>query len=190
MQQRSTVSVVLGVALLAALAYIVHLQSELRALRETPARPAATAARPSPASPGAARTLTDEQRQAMLEVLRAETGPVKKVWFQVEQGKSEPVAFANALGQVFRDAGWEVQTGDSGGLTFKPGVMVLVADEDWPPYASTAYEALQKTGIDVKAARGYRVYYEQQKKEKPGWQGPKLASEQTYLVIVGPSPAT
>ena len=31
---------------------------------------------------------------------------------------------------------------------------------------------------------------EEQKKEKPGWQGPKLGPDQTYVVIVGPSPAT
>jgi hypothetical protein len=92
------------------------------------------------------------------------------------------------LEQVFRDAGWDVATTDSGGLSFKPGVAILVAEEEWPPYASTAYEALQKAGIDVKAARGYRSYYDEQKREKPGWQGPKLSADQTYVVIVGPSP--
>ncbi len=197
MAQRLILPVVLAVALFGAIVYIVRLQAELTELREgTGQRPAATAAaRPSqaPTAPGAtgpARSLTDEQRQAMLEVLRGETGSVRKVWFQVEQNKSEPTEFAKVLEQVFRDAGWEVQTADSGGLAFKPGVSVLVADEDWPPYASTAYEALQKAGIDVKAARGYRAYYEQQRKERPGWQGPKLIADQTYVVIVGPSPAT
>jgi len=194
MMQRPVVPVILAVALFGAIVYIIRLQSELTALREgTGRRPAATAAaRPqaTPATPGAPRSLTDEQRQAMLDTLRAETGSVKKVWFQVEQGKPEPAAFAKTLEQTFRDAGWDVQVGDSGGLSFKPGVAVLVADEDWPSYASTAYDALQKAGIDAKAARGYRAYYDQQKKEKPGWQGPKLGPDQTYVVIVGPSPAT
>jgi hypothetical protein len=189
MKQPLVLPIVLGVALFGAVLYIVHLQSELSALRDASGRrPAATAAR-APASPGAARTLSGDQRQAMLDVLRGEGGPVKKVWFQVERAKSEPAAFAKVLEEVFRDAGWETQTSDSGGLAFKPGLSVLVADEDWPAYASTAYEALQKTGIDVKAARGYRAYYEEQRKEKPGWQGPKLGPEQTYVVIVGPSPA-
>ena len=88
--------------------------------------------------------------------------------------------------QVFRDAGWEVVALDSGNMTFKPGIYLLVGDEEWPSYASTAYTAFQRAGIDVKAARGYRAYYEQQKQEKPGWQGPKLAEDQTYLVLIGP----
>jgi hypothetical protein len=190
MVQRLVLPIVLGVALFAAVVYIVRLQSELRTLREaTGARPAATAARQRP-SPGPGRTLAEEQRRAMLEVLRAEAGPVKKVWFQVEQSKPEPAAFARTLEQVFREAGWEAHTSDAGGLAFKPGLAILVAEEDWPPYASTAYEALQKTGIDVKAARGYRAYYEEQRKERPGWRGPALGPDQTYVVIVGPSPAT
>jgi len=191
MMQRLVLPIALGIALFAAVVYIVRLQSELRALREaTGARPAATAARQPPPPPGPGRTLADEQRRAMLEVLRGEAGPVKKVWFQVEQAKPEPAAFAWTLEQVFREAGWEAHTSDSGGLAFKPGLAILVAEEDWPPYASTAYEALQKTGIDVKAARGYRAYYQEQRKEKPGWQGPALGPDQTYVVIVGPNPAT
>ena len=189
MAQRPIVPVVLAIALFGAIVYIIRLQSELTALREgTGRRPAPTAAarpQPTPATPGAPRTLTDDQRQAMVDTLRAETGSVKKVWFQVEQGKAEPAAYAKALEQTFRDAGWEVQVSDSGGLSFKPGVSVLVADDEWPSYASTAYDALQKAGIDVKAARGYRAYYEEQKREKPGWQGAKMARDQTYMIIVG-----
>ena len=195
MTQRPIVPVILAIALFGAIVYIIRLQSELTAMREgtggrRPAQTATARPQPAPATPGAPRSLTDEQRTAMIDTLRAETGSVKKVWFQVEQGKAEPAAYAKALEQTFRDAGWEVQVSDSGGLSFKAGVSVLVADDEWPSYASTAYDALQKAGIDVKAARGYRAYYEQQKKERPGWMGPKLGADQTYVVIVGPSPAT
>jgi hypothetical protein len=175
----------LAVAVLAGAAYyVVHLQSELAALRTK----AAEEKRPS--GPAAARTLTPEQRQAMLDVLRSESGDTRKVWFQVEFNRAEPVAFQKALEQVFREAGWEVQTGGVVGMTLKPGVYLLVADEDWPPYASTAYEALQRAGIDVKAASGYRAYYDQQKAEKPGWTGPKLGPDQTYIVLVGANPTS
>jgi hypothetical protein len=126
----------------------------------------------------------------MLGVLRDETGPVRKVWFQVEQNKPEALAYQQALEGVFKEAGWEVQTSGSGGMIFKPGIYLLVAEEEWPPYASTAYDAFQRAGIDVKAARGYRAYSEQQRKEKPGWQGPELTADQTYVVLVGASPGS
>jgi uncharacterized membrane protein len=190
MAQRLVLPVALAVALFGAIVYIVRLQRELEVLRQSVAqRPSAAAPRTPPAGTTAMpRTLTPEQRQAMTDVLRGETGSVRKVWFQVEQTKAEPAAFAKLLEQTFRDAGWEVEESGSGGLSFKPGVSVLVADDEWPSYASTAYDALQKAGIDVKAARGYRAYYEEQKREKPGWQGAKITPEQTYVVIVGPNP--
>ena len=186
MTQRPIVPLVLAVALFGAIIYIMRLNAEVTNLRQgAGGRPAETARQPISS---AARTFTDEQRQSMLSVLRTEEGPVRKVWFVVDQAKAEPSAFVKSLEQVFREAGWEVETKPAGGLTFKPGVSLLVADEEWPSYASTAYDALQKAGIDVKAARGYRSYYEEQKREKPGWQGPQLAAEQTYVVIVGPNP--
>ena len=193
MMQRLILPVALTVVLFGAIVYIVRLQGELDTIKKGGGQaPAATAARSSaaPASAGAARALTDEQRQAMLEVLRSETGGVRKVWFQVEQNKPEPAAFQKALEQVFRDAGWDVTASGSGGMVFKPGVYLLVADDEWPPYAEKAYDAFQKAGIDVKAARGYRSYYEEQKRDKPGWTGPKLAEDQTYVVLIGPSPAS
>ena len=173
---------VVGVAL-----YVQRLHSELAKLKSGPVEEKRAAAPPAVQPP---RTLSDEQRQAMLEVLRSEAGTTRKVWFQVEQGRSEPVAYQKALEHVFRDAGWEVQTSGVVGMTLKPGVYLLVGEEDWPSYASTAYEALQKAGIDVKAAAGYRSYYEQQKAEKPGWAGPKLVPEQSYVVLIGANPTS
>jgi hypothetical protein len=193
MMQRLILPVALAVALFGAIVYIVRLQGEVEALKKAGGQAPATATARSPAAPssaGPARTVTDEQRQAMLEVLRSETGPVRKVWFQVEQNKPEHAAFEKALEQVFRDAGWDVTASGSGGMVFKPGVYLLVADDEWPAYAEKAYDAFQKAGIDVKAARGYRAYYEEQKRDKPGWTGPKLADDQTYVVLVGPSPAS
>src|SRR5438045_3075256 len=190
MMQRLVLPVALAVALFGAIVYIVRLQSELAALRQTVAQRAGAPAVRPPTPPVATkpRTLTGEQKQAIIDALRGETGSVRKVWFHVEQTRAEPAAFARALEEAFRAAGWEVEESGSGGLAFKPGVSVLVADEEWPSYASTAYDALQKAGIDVKAARGYRAYYEEQKREKPTWQGPQLAADQTYVVIVGSNP--
>jgi hypothetical protein len=187
MTKRVVLALVIVAAVVGVVLYVQRLHSELTKLRSAPAEEKRAAAPPAVQVP---RTLSDEQRQAMLEVLRSENGATRKVWFQVEQGRSEPVAYQKALEQVFRDAGWEVQTSGVFGMTLKPGVYLLVGEEEWPSYASTAYEALQKAGIDVKAASGYRSYYEQQKAEKPGWTGPKLDADQTYVVLIGANPTS
>jgi len=176
------VAAVVGVAV-----YIATLHSRIAVLQQTTddKKPA-----PGPTTPAVPRTLSDEQRQAMVGVLRGEGGQARKVWFQVELGKAEPVAFQKALEQVFRDAGWDVDSKGAAGMTFKPGVYMLVGDEEWPADATTAYQAFQMAGIDVKAGSGYRDYYEQQKKEKPGWTGPKLAADQAFVVLVGANPGT
>jgi hypothetical protein len=134
------------------------------------------------------RTLTAEQRAAMLDVLKGESGPVKKVWLMVEQSKPEHLAYETQLEQVFRDAGWDVIAMDAGSMVIKPGIYLLVGDDEWPSYAETAYNAFQRAGIAVKAARGYRSYSEQKRKDEPSWRGPKLAADQTYVVAIGPSP--
>src|SRR5580765_5306599 len=134
------------------------------------------------------RALTAEQRAAMLDVLKGESGPVKKVWLLVEQSKPEHLAYETQIEEVFRDAGWDVIAKDPGGMVIQPGIFLLVGDDEWASYAETAYNAFQRAGIQVKAARGYRSYSEQQRKENRGWQGPKLADDQTYVVAIGPNP--
>ncbi len=177
------VAAVVGVAV-----YVASLHSQLAALRQgADDKKTAPAA---PATPAVPRTLSDEQKQAMLGVLRSESGQARKIWFQVELGKSEPVAYQKALEQVFREAGWDVDSKGAAGMTFKPGIYMLVGDEEWPADATSAYQAFQMAGIDVKAGSGYRDYYEQQKKEKPGWQGPKLAADQAFVVLIGANPGT
>jgi hypothetical protein len=174
--------------------YVATLRAELTALRAATSPQKADAPAPRPAQTGTGmsslpRSLTSEQRQAMLDVLRGETGSVRKVWFQVELDKTEPAAFQKELAAVFREAGWEVETIGSQGMTFKPGIYVLAADEEWAPYAETALEAFDKAGLEVKAARGYRAYYQEQRASKPDWRGPQLRAEQTYVVLVGAQPA-
>src|SRR5262249_43929981 len=139
-----TKRVALGLVVVAAVAgwlYVRSLHSQLAALRAGTGDEKKVAGPPN--APPAPTTLSGDQRQTRLEVLRSENGATRKVWFQVEQGRSEPVAYQKALEQAFRDAGWEVQTSGVIGMTLKPGIYLLVAEEDWPPYASTAYEALQ-----------------------------------------------
>jgi hypothetical protein len=192
---------VAALLLVAAGVYIAQLRAELATLRRAAAgagapRGTAEAAREAlappagtAATPSAPRALSAEQRRTIVEILQGETDAARTVWFQVDDRNAEAAAFQKQLAAAFREAGWRVEERDSAGLTFKPGVYLLVGEEDWPHYASTAYEALERAGLEVKAARGYRAYYEEQKRERPGWQGPKLDPDQTYVVLIGANPS-
>lgn len=188
MSQRVIVPAVLLVALAVSAIYIVSLRGELAAVKRATTESTAAAPPRPPAMQGTSllpRTLTDEQRQVMLDVLRAEPASERMVWFQVDANDSEASAYQQALEAVFREAGWKIERKGAAGMTFKPGIFFLVGDEEWPPYASTAHDAFQRAGIEVNAARGYRAYYQQQKAEKPGWRGPELDAGQAYVVLIG-----
>jgi hypothetical protein len=162
-----------------------QMRQQLAKLQPPPGAPKAAA----PAAPaGPPRTITAEQHQAMVAALRDEAGPEKKIWLRVDPNDAEAAGFEKAIEDVFREAGWEVNRMGSDGLLFKPGIYLLVGEEDWPTYAETANKALEAGGITVTAARGYRSYYEQQTKEKPGWRGAKFLPDETYVVLVGRKP--
>lgn len=162
----------------------------------TPTKPpaAAPAAAPSAAAPAAApvetppggRTISDEQARAVMDMLVTETGPVKKVWFTVMPGDPETAALKQRLQTIFEQAGWEASTNTVTGMMLKPGVMVLIAEEEAPPYVDTAVKALGVSGIEVKSASGYRPYYEEMKQKNPAWPGIGLAAGQDYTVVIGP----
>jgi hypothetical protein len=153
------------------------------------ARPAAPAARPAApaaaASPAAARTLTDEQRNSMVAALRAETGPV---WFASNPKDEESVAYQRAIQDVFEQAGWQVQRNEPANFNLRPGIFFLMADEEPPSYVLTALGAFEAADITVSAGRGYRAFNEQKKQENPNWRGFEMAPDQTFIVAVGPAP--
>jgi hypothetical protein len=159
------------------------------------APPAATRAPAAPPTPGAAaaarparapRVLTEGQKKSMLESLRAETG---KVWFTTTPNDAEATAYQNALQSVFQEAGWAVQSDSSATFGLRPGIYFLMADETPPSYVLTALGAFNTAEINVSAGRGYRQFNEDKKKENPNWRGFDLASDQTFIIAVGPQPA-
>lgn len=137
-------------------------------------------------SVSAKRTIAPEKRQAMIDVLRGETAPERTVWFEVNPNTPGSTAFLEVVGGAFREAGWAVKTKTTPGIALKPGLFFMVAEEFPPPWVETVQKAFDAAGLEVKAARGYRAFYQQQKAEKPGWSGVEMAPDQQFAVIIGP----
>jgi hypothetical protein len=134
------------------------------------------------------RQLTDTERAAMLQALAAEQGPVRKVWFAVPAGDAEAAALADAFAGVFKQAGWEPVTQRMTGIVLKPGLSILMAEEQPPSYATVAQQALESTGFQFKSGTGYRPYFEERRRADPNWPGIPLAADQDFVVVVGPKP--
>jgi hypothetical protein len=188
------VGVVAGVLVIG---YIIHLQSEIARLQGQTAHATAPAAQrdrpasqPNPARPpgaaATARTLSDEQRDAMIERLGGRgTTQAHPVWFATVPNNPEAAAFQRALQKVFEEAGWQVRGNVPVRFPMKPGVYVFAAEEEPPEYVSQAHEALEAGGITVNAGRGYRDFYKQKKEENPSWVGLEMLDDQTYVIAVG-----
>jgi hypothetical protein len=149
--------------------------------------PAATAAQPA-AKVESPRAPDKDERAAMLEILKVETAPARAAWFSYAAGNAESRALAESLAGVFREAGWKAETSVLTGMMLKPGVSLLIADEQPPSWVETVVEALGKSGIEVKTASGYRSYYDEKKAENPAWPGVPLAKDAVFVIVVGPEP--
>jgi hypothetical protein len=150
-----------------------------------PSASAAAAAKPSATG---SRTISDSQRASMKAILAGEmTG--KKAWILSQPGNEEVTGLVSNLTGIFKDAGWEVSTETASGISLKPGVMTLIAEEQYPPYVDAVVKALDASGLDAKSASGYRGYYEAKKKETPNWPGIGMRADQDFIIVVGPKPA-
>ena len=174
--------------------YIVQLRAENAALRgartrpaEPPAEPAA-AADTAPTGPGA-RSLSPQQRSAMIDKLRtADSSTPNLAWFATVTDNPEAAAFQRALHGVFEEAGWQVRSNAPVTFRLKPGNYLFVADENPPPYVSTALDAFDAAGIALPVGRGYRAFYAEKKRDNANWNGFEMTPEQTYVVVIGPQP--
>jgi hypothetical protein len=164
------------------------LQYKLEAAAKT--SPVVRAPASAAAEVAGGRTVGDLTRQVMTDTLAAETGTEKKLWIRVDPQDREAAGFARQIGDVFRDAGWEVVALDNHGLRFKPGLLMLIGVEDSPPsYVQTAQRALESLPDPVVVGTGYTSFYEKKKKESPDWKGGiQFLPGQTYVLWVGRKP--
>jgi hypothetical protein len=185
------------VLVIGAVWYITHLNAEIARLQANqtnapaaaaaaPARPPAAAPAAPPPAPAAARALTGEQRQAMLEKLGgAGSNQGYPVWFATVPNNPEAASFQKALQAVFEEAGWQIKGNQPVKFAMKPGVYVFAADEDPPLYLSMVNDAFEAAGIPITSGRGYREFVRQKKEETPSWVGLELGADETYVIAVG-----
>ena len=190
--------------------YVAHLHGEIARLRselthggppapmtrpgERPPVAPLAAARPEAKAPAAQtlspRTLTAEQRKAMLDKLTAAgMGTPNPIWFATMPNNPETEALQQTLQKVFEEAGWQVRGNIPVRFSLKAGIYVFSADETPPDYVGTAQDALEAAGLTIASSgRGYRDFYKQKKEENPNWIGFEMAPDQTYVVAIGRKP--
>lgn len=185
--------------------YITHLNAEIARMRAAGPSASAPAIAPAPAKPppgaapaaapmgGAARSLSSDQRQAMIAKLSGDGGEASSnekppVWFATIPNNPEAAAFQKTLQGVFEEAGWQVRGTTTVRFPMKPGVYVFAADEEPPAYLSQVNDAFEAAGITITSGRGYRDFAKQKKEENPDWVGLELGPSDTYVIAVGRSP--
>ena len=136
--------VALLVALVGAIAYIVHLQGRVAPSADQRAAAPAAARSPAPAQAAApaagapvvneaavAAVLTAEQQRAMRDTLAAAPGADRKAWFQVQANNQGTAVVQAALQRVFETAGWTTETVRAP-YRLKSGIFILAGDEQPP----------------------------------------------------------
>lgn len=189
-----TALALLAVALAGALAYAIHLRGRVdelegRLAASVPARPAPAPAAPPAAAPAPVPTadiLQPNQRQAMVDALKAQTDPARKAWFLVQPANSDAMGTTAALQQVFKDAGWPTEVARSR-YPLKAGLFLLAGDTEPAAFVGTVNEAFTAGGLEVQYLTGYREFFTDRKKT-PGWVGPELLPDQAFTIVVGSKP--
>lgn len=149
----------------------------------TPATPATLATRQA-ARPAGPRRLTDEQREAMLQILYAD-GVDKRAWIVKPGNDPEAAGYAENLGAVFRAAGWSVDVTTWSAGTLKPGVRVFVGPEQPTPAVTLVSRALDAGGAASQQFTGYRAFREERMRADPSAGGIDLAAHQDFVIVVG-----
>ena len=122
---------------------------------------------------------------ALAARLRRE-GPGHPLWLAVYRQDPAAVRFAAQVRSAFTDAGWEVRADEPVSFAIKPGVFLFAADDPPPAYVGAVRAGLEAAGLSPVVGTGYRKYYDEMIRTKPGFHGFRLDAEQSYVLVIGP----
>ena len=110
------------------------------------------------------------------------------VWIVARADDPSATARAEALGRIFTEAGWKVRALARTPVGVKPGIFIFAADAHPPAYVETASRALERAGLGSTLATGYRAFYDEMSRTRPGFTGFPFAPDQTWVLVVSRTP--
>lgn len=142
------------------------------------------AARPA-AKPSAAEGPLDGRVAEGLALRLSEVPRGAPAWIAASAEDPDALARAEQIRTILRRAGWDVRPLVRTSIRTRPGYFVFAADEDPPAYVTTLASAFDSVGIKPTFALGYRAYYDEMSRTRPGFAGFAFEPEQTFLLVVG-----
>lgn len=114
-----------------------------------------------------------------------ETPHGSPAWVCAATGDTDAIARAEQIRTILTRAGWDVRPLVRTAHPNRPGYFLLAANEDPPPYVRGLASALDEVGIKTTYAVGYRQYYDEMSRTRPGFVGFRFEPDQTFLLVVG-----
>jgi hypothetical protein len=106
-------------------------------------------------------------------------------WVAATADDADAIRRAQQIQAILTRAGWEVRPLVRTPQRTRPGYFLFAADEEPPAYVSALAAALEQEGINRTFALGYRAYYEEMSRTRPGFVGFRFEPGQTFLLVVG-----
>lgn len=125
-----------------------------------------------------------EQRHAMRMALRTQPAATP-AWLAASDRDPAAVARAEALREIFLEAGWRVPAVQPTPFQPRAHLLLLAADDPPPPSAVAVQDALEAAGLEVEVGTGYRAFLARQRAAGPRAPLLELAPDQTFVLAVG-----
>lgn len=149
---------------------------------------APTAVAPARLAPAVPTKTIDSGTQETLAGVLGLAPEGSPVWIAAPESDQWAIARAEDLEKIFVRAGWRVRAVTQSAVSVRPGTYLFAAEEQPPAYVDTVRQALELAGLSPTVATGYRQYYGEMTRNRPGFSGFLFAPEQTFLLVVGRLP--
>jgi tetratricopeptide (TPR) repeat protein/4-amino-4-deoxy-L-arabinose transferase-like glycosyltransferase len=139
--------------------------------------PAAAASGPLPAQ------LSGSARTALVGRLASQ--PSGATWIAYDARDAGAQRLASDLASAFQEAHWEVRSLGPAEFPARPGLFLLVGDDQPSEAARAVDDGLQRAGLTHSFGTGYRQYSEERRRADANWRGVQLAAGQEFIIVVG-----